>query len=151
MLSIHRGILYLWSVCDCQRSTINGTDDYGREDSDEAFELSSDVLLLPSLSSSQGQSGQVEPPSLHHQSHGRGRRRISKDGIDTQSRRTKEREPPPHWSSAVFTVTVQYGISGCCPLEQGLSLLRIFGFFFFLKCDIKEELNQRGNLIFSPS
>lgn len=79
-----------------QRSTINGTDDYGREDSDEAFELSSDVLLLPSLSSSQGQSGQVEPPSLHHQSHGRGRRRISKDGIDTQSRRTKEREPPPH-------------------------------------------------------
>ena len=90
-----------------KRSTVNGTDDFAGEVSANALELSSssEMFLLPSLSGlsggsrdghSAGQPGEVEQQRVHFQAHARGRRRISKDGVDTQGRRTKEREPPPH-------------------------------------------------------
>jgi len=90
--------------CD-QRPTLNGSDNYAREASDEVLDslIGADELLFPSLSGlresshdgfSSGQSGELEQ-RVHHPPHGRARHRVSKEGLDTHNRRAKEREPPP--------------------------------------------------------
>jgi len=88
-----------------QIPTLNGSDNYAQDVGDEVLEalIDSDELLFPSLSGlsenshdgfSSGQSGELEQ-RVHHQPHGRGRHRVSKEGMDSQNRRAKEREPPP--------------------------------------------------------
>jgi len=89
-----------------QRSTTNGSDGFGSEVNDDAQELSAaDLLLTASLSGvgansqsgySSSQSGEIDQQGVHYQPNERDRRRIGKDGVDTQNRRSKQGEPPPH-------------------------------------------------------
>jgi len=84
-----------------QRPVMNGSN----EESDGVLDalISADELLFPSLSGLSenshdgfpaGQPGELEQ-RVRHQPHGRPRHRVSKEGLDTQNRRAKEREPPP--------------------------------------------------------
>jgi len=96
-----------------QRSTLNGSESYAGGGSDNdglGLSPSADMLLVSSLSdlagnsnqsngysSSAHQPGEMDQQSVLYQSHERAaRRRTGKDGANSQNRRSKEGDPPPH-------------------------------------------------------
>ena len=96
-----------------QRSTLNGSESYAGGGSDNdglGLSPTADMLLVSSLSdlagnsnqsngysSSAHQPGEIDQQSVLYQSHERAaRRRTGKDGANSQNRRSKEGDPPPH-------------------------------------------------------